>query len=68
MPQDGRASYTMAWEVIACQPCTPISRMIHMCQREHHACQALLCSGMHRTSLSDADIQQFVPFCNIFMP
>ena len=47
-----------------------ISRMMHMHmrQQEHHAHQALLCAGLHRASLGYADIQQFVPRCNLLMP
>ena len=41
---------------------------MHMRQQEHHACQALLCAGLHRASLCYADIQQFVPCCNLLMP
>ena len=53
---------------IACQARSVLSRMIdmHMRQQEHHAC--LLCAGLHRASLSHADIQQFVPRCNPLMP
>ena len=70
MSQDGHASCTMAWDIIACQACSVIFRMTHMhkCQQEHHACQALLCAGLHKASLSDADIPQFVPRCDLLMP
>ena len=68
MSQDGRASCTMAWNIS--QACWVISWMthMHMRQQEHHACQALLCAGLHRASLIDADIQKFVPCCNLLVP